>query len=416
MFNPISIFCLLTVFIMAYSCGSDDNTPEPEPPIGEEPDPDPNPPMESTDQFLLLLRPPTQPDGDVTNTHVTNNIEEGSLSIVDSQESVVRQGFYGRYVGGAFFTSENTPGRTTKYAISEDGIVTNEGSLPFNDTNQWRLMEPISGDRLLTYHFYFNLETTDSLDYSIIDPESFTEVTGKFKAPEVTADTFYASRIVEFEGKFYFSYYEHNGNYGGDNMARMAVYDAATFDFEKLITDDRTGALGYENKPNTAIENGNLYVASSNTAAWGGNENLPAGILKINSGESDFDPNYFFNVSDQVGGNHILTMTGVGNGKALTKVFRNDLIVEFNDYFSGFVVEHYLLDLEAQTAEKLDMPLTSGHDDAFAAIGEGKFALNANTENGNFIYIFDSSDESVTQGLEYIGAQGIDNFIPLFDN
>ena len=401
--NASRIFYLFVILIAFYSCGDDSDSPPADPPVT------------GTNKFLLILRPPNQPDGDTDNTHVTDNIEEGSLSIVNSQETAVRQPFFARFVDDALFTSENTPGRVVKYTIADDGTVNNEGSIPFSDINQWRIIEPISGDRLLTFHWYFNTETTDSLDYSIIDPASFTEITsGKFRAPDVTNNTFFASRIIEHGDKFFFSYYEHDGSYGGDIIARMAVYDSNTFAYEKQISDGRTGALGYENKPNFAIHNDDLYVASSNTGAWGRNEDLPAGILRIKSGETDFDPDYFFNVTEKVDGNHILTLTNIGNGKALTKVFRNDLIVESSDFFSGFVIEHYLLDLEAQTAEKLGIPLTAGHDDAFAAIGDGKFAVNANTANGNFIYIFDSADESVIQGLEYIGAGGINNLIPLF--
>jgi hypothetical protein len=142
------------------------------------------------------------------------------------------------------------------------------------------------------------------------------------------------------------------------------------------------------------------------------NESKPAGILRIKQGETDFDDNYFFDVSAAVGGNHNVTLTSLGNGKALTKVFRKDLVSQYSDFNGAYVIEYYVLDLINQSATKLDIPLARWVYTETLNIGNNEYVIGANTQDGNFFYIYNASTESVTKGAQYIG--GDINFLESF--
>ena len=142
-------------------------------------------------------------------------------------------------------------------------------------------------------------------------------------------------------------------------------------------------------------------MSSSNTNRFAGNESTPSGIVRINSGETDFDEDYFLDITELTGF-HSLAMLYIGNGKSIVQVFNTDL----SD--SGYDVEYYLVDLTAETADKLDMPASSNNRFAYRRtldiLGNGNAAILINHENGSSIYVYDVTTGELSEEVTYTGA------------
>lgn len=93
------------------------------------------------------------------------------------------------------------------------------------------------------------------------------------------------------------------------------------------------------------------------------------------------------------------------------KVWDESLISSFSDWSQGFTLEHYLVDVASQTViKKLDIPLSKAWQ-RVVQISETEYAFPANTVDGNFIYIYNNSDDSLTKGVKLSGSFAINNFL-----
>lgn len=185
-----------------------------------------------------------------------------------------------------------------------------------------------------------------------------------------------------------------------------AVINGATFEYEKTIRDNRTASLGipYFGGQDNVTYNGNLYIQTSNTNWWGGDETKPTGILRMKANETEFDNDYFLDVSALTGGKANVLLADVGNGKAITQVHRQDLISDYADFDNKYTIEHWVINLEGKTAAKLDIPLSKGTGIKIVKVDTNSYAIAASTETGSFFYIYNSSTNTVNKGAEYIGG------------
>ena len=187
-----------------------------------------------------------------------------------------------------------------------------------------------------------------------------------------------------------------------------AVLNASTLEVEEIIEDARSATPGYNLSQDHFFDsNADLYIGTTNSNYWGINENLSAGILRIRSGELEYDETYFFDVTSQINNEYFAGLAQLTDTKALIKVFRSDLIEQFADYSQKAVIEHWIVDVQTQTAEKLDIPLSLAPFADPVVLDDGNFGIVANTSEGSFIYIYDESTGSVQQGLEYEGIDFI---------
>ena len=70
--------------------------------------------------------------------------------------------------------------------------------------------------------------------------------------------------------------------------------------------------------------NGDIYLVASGLAFGDAAGDKPAGVLKIKAGETDFDEDYFFNLTEAIGEETCFGLTYVDNGLAFTIVSEDD--------------------------------------------------------------------------------------------
>lgn len=100
----------------------------------------------------------------------------------------------------------------------------------------------------------------------------------------------------------------------------MAIFSYPDMKLEKVLRDNRTGAIGaYFTDAMEVDEKGDVYalgmslgVTSTNTKST-----KPAGFMKIKSGTTEYDNSYFFNITAASGGKYVFRKLYLGKGNFL---------------------------------------------------------------------------------------------------
>lgn len=99
------------------------------------------------------------------------------------------------------------------------------------------------------------------------------------------------------------------------NEAWVAIFDDETFENPRLIRTDKISYACGRNRSQYyqttwAADNGDVYVFSPSYSKIMDDARqqttLPAGVVRIKSGASDFDPDYYFNIEEAAGGQSFL--------------------------------------------------------------------------------------------------------------
>lgn len=202
---------------------------------------------------------------------------------------------------------------------------------------------------------------------------------------------------------FYFYFGKTKSGRGGESTPYFytAIINPETMEIESnqanTLAREMAGSAYGELLQNTVMfdENDNLYLA-----AFTDNGTIEEGhLLRINQGDTDFDPNYegYKNPDGK-----LLTIHYLGNGKALI-YSRNDAAGTDIDSYSHY---YSILDLETGERTRLayegtEIPYSSGRFSQRTAIVDGKAYIGVNTEASNpCVYIYDIETGNVEKGAE----------------
>lgn len=247
--------------------------------------------------------------------------------------------------------------------------------------------------------------TSDVVTFHTLD-ESSLEPTSTVTRPisDLTSDdvpAFSGMRIVG--NKLFLSYYISDPEtYATDytDTARVAVYSFPGFEFQEVITDDRVGPIGGFNIKSGLIEDesGNLFAISHSNPANGFSQfTNDSGILKINAGETGFDPDYYFDVEEVTGGNPV-HLKYLGNGKAFAEI--NMAPRGEQTAWTDSPLKSAIIDLNNQTVNFISgIPEHSGAGRRLAALKDGDFIyLTIPGAAGVDVYRIDTTNFTAAKG------------------
>lgn len=190
------------------------------------------------------------------------------------------------------------------------------------------------------------------------------------------------------------------------DSAYVAVYSYPGLEFQRYIADDRMGPIGIYGNQNGMIqtENGDLYAYSSASNACGfTTQDKNSGILRIKAGESEFDPNYHFDV-EAATGNKLAYFQYVGNGKAVGRLITDDSGL-WHYYGTSDICELVIIDLESETITPISgIPSHKGQY-ASMLIEDGKVMVNITTESDASVYQIDPEAATATKGASIDGRE-----------
>lgn len=228
------------------------------------------------------------------------------------------------------------------------------------------------------------------------------------------------ANMVLRDGKLYVTCTQTSDGYTSAHPAQVLIIDLENGNSITSVTDSRTSWAGAIDDMHAMFfdEKGDLYMFC--VASYGFMPGQKCGFLRIKNGETEFDPDYFFNVADYnisgIPGNkidyfqHIYyhengTLFGAGNIYALAS--------NPPDYVNDRTVGSFKVDIYNQTITKLDLPYCNGYSASLTKY-ENNILWGLSTETGVGIYTYDLSTGTTSDG-PVVTTQGDPSVIEIFD-
>ena len=347
-------------------------------------------------------------DGNTMALHPVEDITTGEAEISDAYE-----GLFSWYVADwdgnkSLFSADIDPGKYTKYTLTEGIAISQQLPLADNYTPSANLK--LDDERV----WYVRNIDGGTIYWEILNTTSMTIVDdGSFELSVAEGKELGAGFAMTNGSNLIFGYREADATTYVDEQVKIAVLDGTTYELKSTDADTRScGAGNAYSQGAFKTENGDVYFPTLSFAYAGNNPDKPSGFMRVKSNATVIDDAYFLNVKEKVGGNSLTgPLVYLGNNKVLAQVVREDL-VEGGDYWGVlsdvYQNEWYVIDLSAQSATKLDVPLSRGNGDGnpiLTSNGLGAFVVNA--ADGNYIYTYDPANGEAKKGLTYIGANVI---------
>src|SRR5699024_9604403 len=126
----------------------------------------------------------------------------------------------------------------------------------------------------------------------------------------------------------------------------------------------------------------------------------PSGILKINSGTTTFNPEYFFDIAAKANGGNAAHLSYIGNGKAFAEI--NTAARSAQEMWSDSPLKSAVIDLETQTVNFISgIPEHKGNGRRLPVLHENNTVyLSIPDGNGLHIYKINTIDYTATQGAQ----------------
>lgn len=220
------------------------------------------------------------------------------------------------------------------------------------------------------------------------------------------------------DSKLFAAYYmiHANGNFStpSANEAKVAVFSYPDLTFEKIISDDRAPNIGRYFTTNALEidENGDIYTFSASSLACGyaPTPSNNSAILRIKSGETEFDDDYHIDFESLSGGYKLNDMFYVGNGKAVVKVLKEDetdpqfLWATYAPISEFPLIETGIIDLYAKTFTLLpEVPASGGGWNSAYMVEGQKLYLGVSNSTYAGIYVIDTETATATKGATIDG-------------
>lgn len=369
--------------------------------------------QQTTGDYVLAIR--SEGDAEVSSDYLvtTDSLMDGKISIRGNGIEQSGYHFYqqtGKYLTTITYTDANV---ATVYKMNDSKELVEH--IKFS-IEQLHLMHPISETEFIT----MNIPRGGSENATFYVVNAETGVTIKEKATSVYTPTNGSGEQAYFSGmtlrddKLYVSFFQILDNTFASTQtdsAYVAIYSWPELEYQKTITDPRTGPAGaYAAEGHVfTTETNDIYTMSPCAIAAGApQETRPSGILRINNGEEEFDDSYFFNIEEATGGYKLCNASYLGNNKVLASIFSFKEHTA-DDLWSRRDVKLAIIDVVAQTVNYIDgIPVHyGGPTGAFPnqyIEDNGKVYIKITTDSGINIYEVDPNTYTAKKGAEIDGA------------
>lgn len=371
-------FAAMAIFFFA--CSKDDSEPTP---------------VEDTssDIFWLYSRIGSYPDQSDLIAEVTReNIENPNytFTLLGNGAEVQEKITYGQAVKNGYYYCVSKDQRFGKYRVKDGQLVAvlevpyanlyNNFSYAWKDDNTLVIFGPDG--------------TNTKLVYSEINTNTLAMTNGELAIPAMPDgfDRIRAQEAVYRDGKIFLGYqYWNSTAYNVQPGLKVLLLNASTYAIEKTITDSRSDNFGDSNGglfQSSVIKdkNNDIYVAVTTGYKSG---NTYSSILRIKSGETEFDTSYEVNRSETEAS---AGLWDLGNGKAIFRI-RN----------ASYMQTYNVMELATGSITKLDIPETASGSDANVAVDQesGKVYILAtpDTKVNNNVRIYSIESGALSNGM-----------------
>ena len=302
------------------------------------------------------------------------------------------------YYDGSLFVNDMDVGTTTRYSLDENNkIGEKQGEITM--TGVW------------ANHIYFVNEEKaylgGAVDSLIIFNPKTMKITGsidlsEYKDEGAMAVSFGSGVIVD--DRLYVGLLQNVSDYATGNAAQVAIIDVKKDKLIAVANDERIAAVGsLDDSQNAAFVVAGDYIYTYSNASWGYAPGQVDGFLRIKIGETEFDKDYIWKISEEVS---IKDITNKGVFKYLAPFTKPDGNVVYSylnvmmdlqkawasaeDYYD-YTCKAVKLDLAKKEIKALPIDYTS----SWASYGkyieeDGKVLFAVSTEkDGNAYFRYD---------------------------
>lgn len=206
------------------------------------------------------------------------------------------------------------------------------------------------------------------------------------------------------------------------NECHVAIFDNETLTTKKVITTDRISYASGRFKSQYyqmiwATENGDVYLFSPSYAKTMTDENqrtvLPAGVVRIKSGEEVFDNDYYVNIEALSGGRSFLRSWYVGDGNFLLQMYDAPLVPGNSAPTALSLAIFNVNDATFRFVEGLPQTLSAFGKTPYMENGYAYMPVTV-TDGYPAIYRIDPSDATAVKGavFEVTSLDGIGKLFP----
>lgn len=346
----IMLFSWSAVVIALASCSTDDDgmMVGPEEPAAEFP-------------LVLMTQVPTQPfNGFLT---AFDELPTGEVDATSQFNTVDVTSSQGMVTFGSSIFARDFEGNdgVLRYDIGDDGLIATQG---FIDGGQRMKVHVVSE----TKGYYADLE---QFNIQIFNPQTMQRI-GEvdLSTADQGQDVQQVLYMISRDGKLFAGFTAGPAAFSTHrDAAFLAVVDIATDQLEAVRVREGASFLGdfwIRTNPFVIDANNDIYMTALGDPFGGDNfsalngEGRLSKILRIKSGETDFDPNYEWDIANELGRPSVMRSLFVASdGSAYTCLLTEDL--QTPDLFSLPAYRFFQLDLANQSGQLIeDLPLTAG--------------------------------------------------------
>lgn len=178
-------------------------------------------------------------------------------------------------------------------------------------------------------------------------------------------------------------YYDYAGNYAEGTHAITFDYPSMT-NPATITSPKSTGEIGYTNQLFAKTSNGDLYVGVyRGTYGAPSTDDVKGYILRVKSGATTFDNDYFFDLSATIGEpTQVMQLNFLEGSSAMAMLFNtNDMPAWAN--LDDDMYYYAKVDLAAKTVSKFNAPKASVRQVRYPLISNGKYITYQKSKTAN---------------------------------
>lgn len=352
-------------------------------------------------------------NGTTTNYAVqSNTLNEGSVSAVSNGITLAGYRDYSQGDQTIFAIGGFSEANVNALELDASGMLQLSGSASFDRAGDDIVQ--VNDSQMLAIEYPSVAEGNQARFYfvNIADRRVSKSISVPVAPLTAEGDQPVYSGLVVRGNQLFVSHLHFDGMYNTNHVDTnyVAVYSFPELVFQKLIKDTRTGPSGAWQTKNALFkdEKNDVYAMSSSNLSNGYSKSTkPGGFLRIRSGETVFDPNYFFN-TDLLGGK-ISHIRYLGNGKvfaAISTLTEQTAADRWGDKSLKLsIIDVYSKTITDVTPSGSSNPLELLHNGvggrSFPVLVEGsQVYYPISGENGTFIYRIDTNTAKAYKGAE----------------
>lgn len=333
----------------------------------------------------------------------TNQFPSGILGTSTAAELPSNGSMY-KYGSDIYMTTFGAPATLRKYVFDDKGVPRETANFSVAGLKTFGAVEFVSAtEAYAAANGFGGVPKLVKFNPTNMQITATVDLTGLQKTG--ATDVFYQGMVIR--DNFIYMGVNYQGNSGNlEDKVFVGIINRTTNKVEKLIEDIRSSEMWNGGTASSFMPNAMVKDANNDIYVMGfANNGKPSGILKIKSGTTEFDPNYFFNL-DTATGKPCLGLYHFANGLTFTIRYSDpvaypfDTDANYKPYAAGEICK---IDLTAKTSSgniSTALPKIFGVNTFMTKWDDDRIYFNVSAANSNSVYSYKINGGAVAKEFD----------------